>query len=46
VASGAKIEEGNVMEPKIELVFTKSIEMFAESIPGEDYVNELPTRSY
>jgi hypothetical protein len=36
VASGFQIKEGSTFDPKMELAFTKGIEMFAESIPGED----------
>jgi hypothetical protein len=35
VASGAEIEEGSAFDPKMELALAKSIELFAESIPGE-----------
>jgi len=34
VASGREMEEHHAFDAKIELVFTKGIEMFAESIPG------------
>jgi hypothetical protein len=35
VSSGKEIEEGNAFDPKTELVMTKGIELFAESIPGK-----------
>jgi hypothetical protein len=34
VASGAGIEEGHVIDPMVELVLTKGVELFAEAIPG------------
>ena len=33
IASGAKIEEGQMLEPLMEMTLTKGIEMFAEAIP-------------
>jgi hypothetical protein len=36
VTLGNETEEGNMFDPKQELVLNKSVEMFAESIPGED----------
>jgi hypothetical protein len=38
VVSTAEMHEHHVMDAKLELVFTKSIEMFCESIPGEPLV--------
>ena len=35
VVSNAEMDEHHVMDAKTELVFSKSIEMFCESIPGE-----------
>ena len=34
VASGAKIEKGQVVDPMQDMIYTKAIEMFAEAIPG------------
>ena len=34
VCSGKKMDEHHVFDAKTELVFTKGIEMFCESIPG------------
>jgi hypothetical protein len=35
VVSNAEMHEHHLMEAKMELVLTKGIEMFCESIPGE-----------
>jgi hypothetical protein len=34
ISSGAEIHRGQVFDPKMDMVFTKSIELFAEGIPG------------
>ena len=34
VASCAKIEEGQIFEPLVEMAYIKGVEMFAEAIPG------------
>ena len=34
VASGSKMQPGNLFDPLTEMTYTKCIEMFAESIPG------------
>jgi hypothetical protein len=31
------MQVGNVLPPKLELVFCKSVELFTESIPGKNY---------
>jgi hypothetical protein len=41
VASGHEIQDGQIIDPKIELIFSKGIEMFAESIPGEFFFTML-----
>jgi hypothetical protein len=37
VVSNAEMHEHHVVDAKLELVFTKGIEMFCESVPGEPF---------
>ena len=37
MASGVENVEGNIFETKMELIFCKGIELFAESIPGKKF---------
>jgi hypothetical protein len=41
VVSNTEMHEHHVLDAKMELVFSKSIEMFCESIPGESRARVL-----